>query len=88
MKEREEIIKSRINELKKRAKGLMNDIREINAKAIILAPDEVKILEKLNEAVNIWDYEVVRKNETVLLYKKRELENINSVIKSTEEMLQ
>ena len=87
MKERKESIKSQVKDLKEQAKDLMREIKEIKSKVIILAPDEVKILEKLNEAVNIWGYEVIRKNETVLLYKKRELEKINSAIKITEEMI-
>ncbi len=72
-----------IADLEKSVKKLISEIKAL--KSPPLAPDEVKILGKIREAVNVWGYDVVRKDENMLLYKKRELHNFQKLITKVRE---
>ncbi|MDO8563666.1 MAG: hypothetical protein Q7R87_01520 [Nanoarchaeota archaeon] len=78
-------LNAQIKDLKENSSKLMKEIKDLQP--LSLAPDEVTILRKIREAVNVWGYDLIEKNETLLLYKKRELENTQKLIKKTEGML-
>lgn len=78
-------LNAQINDLKNSSIKLTKEIKDLQPP--LLAPDEAKIIGKIREAVNVWGYDVVEKNTTTLLYKQRELENIQKLLKRTEGML-
>ncbi|MEK6889733.1 MAG: hypothetical protein AABX35_00940 [Nanoarchaeota archaeon] len=80
-------IKVQNSDLRDIAGKLKKEIFKIESGRIKLSDREEEVISKIGEALKLLDYELIRKDETVLLYKKRELENSLKLISVNMDLL-
>lgn len=72
---------SEIINLEKRSEELKEEIKNIKSKQLKFTDREQTVLNKLKEIIALFDQDITNNNDTLLLYKERELEMTEAMIK-------